>query len=319
MDRMVVGRLCGVAAGIVVLTASGLARANDPAAAREQLKTGYTLSQEGKCDEALPHLLESLRLDPKAITLINLANCEEKVGKLSAALGHWADARARARDESAKPIEDEAARRATALEARVPKLTIRLAAGAPKDTTVTRDGVALGAVSLGMALPVNPGAHVVVASAKGHEAATFRIETAEGEAKELEVAPGVARREPEPSGPPDGASPRARGASPLVWIGFGVAGAGVAAGAITGLMAMNKASAVKSACPNLDCPDRSALDDVDSGRTLGTVSTIAFAVAGAGALLGVYGLVFARPKGGAASASITIGPRLGGGAIAGRF
>src|SRR6478672_4118047 len=116
------------------------AAANDPAAAREQVKIGYTLSQEGKCDEAIPHFVESLRLDPKAVTLINLANCEEKVGRLADALGHWADARARAQQESVKPIEDEAEKRQKALEPRVPTITVTIASGAPNGTTMSRDG-----------------------------------------------------------------------------------------------------------------------------------------------------------------------------------
>ncbi|HEY8075831.1 MAG TPA: hypothetical protein VIF62_17010 [Labilithrix sp.] len=273
------------------------------------MKIGYDLSKDGKCDEAIPHFVESLRLDPKAITLINLANCEEKVGRLADALGHWAEARAHAQSENAKPIADEAEKRQSAIESRVPHLTITLAKGAPEGTTVSRDGVALGAPSIGVALPVNPGAHVLVAAARGRAEGRAEITIAEGEAKAIEIAPG----EPRPEPPAEQPRPAARrGTSPLVWIGFGTAVAGVAVGSITGAIALGKASSAKDACPDHTCADPAMLDDVSAGRTFGTVSTIAFIVAGVGAAVGIYGLL-ARPS--ADATSIAIGP----GALRGSF
>src|SRR5690349_17832828 len=148
------------ALGVLLLSAS-TAFAGDPAAAREQLKIGYTLAQGGKCAEALPHLQESLRLDAKAITLINLADCEEKVGKLTDAMSHWVDARARAQSEGNAGIHEEAERRAKELDPRLARLTIRLAPTAPPDAKVERDGIVLGVPSMGIPLPVDPGAHTV--------------------------------------------------------------------------------------------------------------------------------------------------------------
>ena len=76
-------RRCIVGAAILFWTGTASAApepAHDPAGAREQLKIGYQLAQDNKCQDAIPHLKESLRLDPRAITLINLADCEEKTG-----------------------------------------------------------------------------------------------------------------------------------------------------------------------------------------------------------------------------------------------
>jgi tetratricopeptide (TPR) repeat protein len=269
------------------------AAAGDPAVAREQLKIGYTLAQEGKCDEAIPHLVESLRLDPKAITLINLADCEEKVGKLSDAMAHWGDARSRAQADGQKPIEDEAMTRASALEPRLARLTIVLAPSAPKDAVVERDGVVLGPPSMGIPLPVDPGPHAIVVKAKGRPDGTTQLTLAEGEAKRVEVDAGGA---PIASVPREPDAPTGRSVSPLVFIGFGVAAAGIGAGTITGLMAMSAGDDAKTACPNRVCDQQQKLDDIDSGRTLGLVSTISFAVAGAGAAVGVYGLLWGGGK-----------------------
>lgn len=286
------------------------ASAGDPATAREQLKIGYTLAQQGKCEEAHPHLVESLRLDAKAITLINLADCEEKLGKLAAALSHWIDARSRAQAEGARPIEEESEQRATALEPRLARLTVVLSRGAPKDAVVERDGVELGGPSLGIPLPVDPGVHAIVVRAKGRPDTTTRITLSEGETKrvEMDVATAstpvvVAPSEPAAAGPTT--TPSTPSVSPLVFVGFGVAAAGVGVGAITGLMAMSAGSQAKSDCPSLKC-DRGTLDDIEAGRSLGTVSTISFVVAGAGAAVGVYGLLW----GGKAKRDATVGVSL---------
>ena len=280
-----------VRAFFAVLAFSAYAHAADPAGAREQLKIGYELAHDGKYAEALPHLQESLRLDPKAITLINLANCEEKTGHLADALAHWADARAHAQSEDAPAIAEEATKRAKALEERIPRLTIVLGADAPKGTEVSKDGVVLGSVSLGVAVPVDIGEHVIVARAPGHAEAIKKISVAESESARIEIAPGGAITQPLPSF--SAKEEPARGekhTSPLVWIGFGTAAAGIAAGTVTGLLAMDRASEADRACPNRTCTDSGALDRIDGGRTLGTISTVAFVVAGLGVLVGAYGL-----------------------------
>ncbi len=301
-------RACVVAAAVVLWQLP--AAAGDPAIAREQLKIGYTLAQEGKCDEALPHLLESLRLDPKPITLINLADCEEKVGKLADAMGHWVDARARAQAEGLRPIEEEATTRATALEPRLARLTIVPAPSTPKDAVIERDGLVLGAPSFGIPLPVDPGPHDIIVKVKGRQDATMQLTLAEGESRRIEVEPGPTAGAAAPApAPPSSEKARGGSLSPLVYIGFGVAAAGAAVGSITGIMALGAGDDAKAACPDRKCRDADALDSAQSGQTFGTVSTIAFIAAGAGAAVGVYGLLWggkgAKPE---PSVGVSLGP-----------
>lgn len=300
-----------------------IAYAGDPAAAREQLKAGYTLAQDGRCAEAIPRFQESLKLDAKAITLINLAQCEERTQKLADALGHWVDARARAQTEGNTAIEEEAEKRAKALEPRLPRLTVALTVAttgpSPKDVEVVRDGIVLGSVSVGLALPVNPGSHTIVVRAPGYEEITKTIELAEGENKRIEVGVGAKKPEPKAVAPVTGPTDKtaSKGTNPLVYVGFGTAAVGVAVGAVTGIMAFGKASSAKDNCPNLTCPNSSDLDAVDSGRTLGTISTIGFAVAGVGAAVGIYGLLAGGSSKGSATVGLTVGPT--GGGIRGSF
>jgi hypothetical protein len=77
--------------------------------------------------------------------------------------------------------------------------------------------------------------------------------------------------------------------SPLVPIGFGVAGLGIIAGGITGFLALKKADDVKAACPNSVCSQANK-PVLDETKTFATISTISFAVAGAGVILGIIGL-----------------------------
>lgn len=309
-------RACVLASAVIVAWQAPAA-AGDPAIAREQLKIGYALAEQGKCDEALPHLVESLRLDAKAITLINLADCEEKVGRLSDAMSHWIDARSRAQTEGARAIEDEAERRASTLEPRLARLTIVLAEAAPKDATIERDGVVLGAPSLGIPLPMNPGPHALVIKARGRPDRTIEITLAEGEAKRLEVDAAAERTAPVEAKLPE--SSKGGGFGPLVFAGFGVAVAGVAAGTITGLMAMSAGSRARTSCPERAC-DRAALDEVEAGRALGTISTVSFVVAGAGAAVGLYGVIWGG-KGAdrAAGSSVGVAIAPAGVSLGGRF
>ena len=309
--RRVAGALLVASA---LLLASSPARAGDPAAAREQVKIGYQLAQEGKCEEAIPHFVESLHLDVKAITLINLASCEEKTTKLADALGHWVEARARAQTEGNGAIEAEAEKRVKALEPRVPKLTLSLAGGA-RDAEVVRDGVVLGAASMGVPLPVNPGAHVLVVRSTSFEDSTESVTIAEGEAKRVELKVGTKKKAvavtPATAPAPSTAGESQSGASPLVYIGFGTAAVGVVAGSIFGVLTLGKASDAKTACPSGNCKDAAAVDDAKSGQTLGTISTIAFIVGGAGAAVGIYGLVWGKPTA-STSVAVSVGPMGGG-------
>lgn len=74
---------------------------------------------------------------------------------------------------------------------------------------------------------------------------------------------------------------------PLAWIGFGLAGAGAIVGGITGGLAISRHNELEEQCPTTGCTQ----DDIDGGRVLAHVSTASFAIAGAGAVLGVVILV----------------------------
>ncbi|HEX8793735.1 MAG TPA: hypothetical protein VF765_22485 [Polyangiaceae bacterium] len=175
---------------------------------------------------------------------------------------------------------------------RIPQLRISVS-GAPS-ATVNVDGTELPEGALLVPYKVDPGHHVVAATAG---AVTGRTETdvGEGEVKDVQVslqATPTPAPAPPPAAPivPESAEPEAtpahRGFGPLAWAGFGIAVVGVGVGAVTGVMTLNGKSSVASECNGKLCPP-STYDKIDSANTLATVSTIAFAVGGAGAALGL--------------------------------
>jgi hypothetical protein len=128
-----------------------------------------------------------------------------------------------------------------ALEKRVPKLTIKLALGAPEGTRVKRDDIELGAGSMGTPLPANPGKHVLLVSAPGHIGQRYEVVLQEGMTREILVEPGVAEGGPaaaplaavESNGlaaskPPTTGKPPSSARQTFGWIALGVGVVGVA-------------------------------------------------------------------------------------------
>ena len=198
----------------VIASAPGASaqEALDPAAAREHLTQGYKLKQQGQLKEALPHLVESLRLDPKLKTTINLADCEEKLGMLVEAQSHWLMARDKAGREGDDRVRQEAEQRLASVGTRMPRLNIQFAPRAPADAQVYRDEVLLGRVSLGTALPTNPGEHKISVRAPGHEDSEYSVKLNERDNKTLTVNVGAASKEP----PKPPAAPAASSTPPPV-------------------------------------------------------------------------------------------------------
>jgi hypothetical protein len=108
----------------------------------------------------------------------------------------------------------------------------------------------------------------------------------------------------------------------------GVGVAGVAAGAITGLMAISSVSSQKNDCHSSapgDCVNHAqALQDHDSASTLSTVSTVAFIAGGALLATGAV-LFFTAPRSteGSQAARVEVIPSAAPGwaglSVAGRF
>jgi hypothetical protein len=270
------------------------------AEAEQLFKEGRASLEAKDYATACARFTASLALERAVGTLISLAQCEEASGHLAGARQHWQEAADLADATSDRLNRGPFARKKmTELDPRVPRIVVRLGTGAPKDTTIQRDDVPLGSAAFDVSFPVDPGPHVIVAAAAGHEAKRFPLSVSEGEKVVVEVVPGVEVAPPQPASPAviqiDSAA-SARPESPAAADGWkrgaayvagavGVVGLGV--GAYFGVSALSKWSSAKtdcgSGCPE-NAPARTEKSDATTDATIADIGLGVGVVAVAGAV-----------------------------------
>jgi hypothetical protein len=275
-------------AGLLFALLSSVAQAQprDAAAAEVLFRQGREAADQGDFGTACDKFKESNRLDPAVGTVFNIADCEERLGRLATAWTLFQEVTQRLAPSDERHAI--ATKRASALEPRLPRLTIKLSASAPPGIVIERDGVVLGAASLDNSLPVDPGPHEVVVRATGRSPGVFRVALREGEARAVEVTAGA----PLESGGggshdqiPDRTEPGGNRTLGFVLGGLGIAG--IAVGTVAGVMVLDRKSTADEQCPDKHCNEQ-GFDAVVSGRTLGVVSTTGFIVGGIGLAAGAY-------------------------------
>ncbi|MCA9631120.1 MAG: tetratricopeptide repeat protein [Myxococcales bacterium] len=286
-----------IAAGVLGCFIGGLTPASSfaqgsSAAAEALFDQARSAMDLGEYDEACEKFRESNRLDPAPGTVLNLANCEEKRGKLATA---WELFRA---VEDQLPAGDDripvARDRAAKLKPRLPRLTIDAGTPPPDGIQVTRDGIDLGTASLGTPLPVDPGEHEVVVTLPGKAPTSFQVFVVEGESKTLDVL-GAETTSDEGSGSATDDSSSGKQTLGLVFGGIGVAG--VVIGSVTGLMALGKQSTVDDECDSNGFCSAAGADAASSGSSLATISTIGWVVGALGIGAGAYFLLSGEKEG----------------------
>lgn len=147
----------------------------DSAAARALFAEGRSLMEAERFEEACPKLEESLRLDHGMGTQFNLAHCWDKLGRTASAWALFLDVAAAARAGNQPQREAAARERAKSLESKLSRLRIEVP-GASPGTQVERDGQDVGKAAWGMAVPVDPGTHVIRVTAPGKTAWSTEID-----------------------------------------------------------------------------------------------------------------------------------------------
>jgi len=273
-------------------TAPSPPSAADLASARELYKEGKELRAAGDTKGALEKLKAAHALGQTPVTGVELGKTYIQVGQLVEAREVFlAVGRMQVQADETEKSETaraECAQLADELKPRIPSLTVKVN-GVPSGVVpvMSVDGANVPAAAMFTQRRLNPGPHeVVVRAGDGPESRTS-VDLKEGEDREISV--GVAYVPPPP--PPRPVQPHEETRlNPLVFVGGGVAGAGLIVGGITGAIAISKGRSVSKECTGTVCP-ASAKSDVDSGRTMGTISTIAFVAAGVGVGVGIYGLL----------------------------
>jgi hypothetical protein len=163
------------------------------------------------------------------------------------------------------------------------------------DLQVTVSGSTVSNALIGAARPTDPGEREIVASAPGYLTVKNTVTLAEGanETVQLTLEPDPnARVAPATSSSTGSSATAASGGTStqriLGYTGVGLGGALLIAGGVTGIMAIGKEKSLEENCPNKGSCDPAYQDDLDSGETLATMSTV-FSIAGAA--IGVGGVV----------------------------
>jgi PEGA domain len=153
--------------------------------ARAQFQRAIELEQAGNYTTALEQFRDvgQVRMTPQV--RFHIATCEEKLGRLVTALGGYQLAFADA-DSVGDDFKSEVDRTVTRLQASIPKLVIERGTGA-EAAEIQLDGVALGASSVGVPVPLDPGPHAVTAKAPGFLSFNQTVSIAENEEKKVEI------------------------------------------------------------------------------------------------------------------------------------
>jgi hypothetical protein len=307
---------------VLALAARGVAAQSggDKAAADALFDQARALMREEKYREACAKFEASQALDPSVGALLNLANCYEKLGKTASAWALFRETVAAAKKSGSADRARIASERVKAIEPQLSYLTI--VAPASDALEIARNGIPVAGAMLGVAIPVDPGRHTLVAKQPGKRDWSAVVEVgARGDRASVTVpvlsdasasAPEPAR--PEPTAPvatvsePQAPAPAANGgsASPdpgngtMVWNALTIGAAvvavgGIVTGTIFGLKAMSTWDDATASCrPYPYCgPEAERLSDAAAGS--GTISTVAFSV-GAVALGATVALWLATPS-----------------------
>jgi hypothetical protein len=153
--------------------------------ARAQFQRAIELEQAGNYTTALETFRDvgQVRMTPQV--RFHIASCEEKLGRLVTALGGYQLAYSDA-DSVGEDFKGEVERAVTRLEASIPKLMIKRGSGA-EAAEIQLDGELLGASSVGVPVPLDPGPHAITAKAPDSLPFNQTVTIAENEQKTVEV------------------------------------------------------------------------------------------------------------------------------------
>lgn len=220
-------------------------------------RAGRMATQQGDHATACERFAESYRIEQAMGTLLNLSLCRVQLGQLSEAWRHLQQLlHALPPDDSRVQLAREAM---TALDARLPRVTLVAAPGTPPEMSVTlNNGIVVRGTGFGVPFPSDPGELSLQVAAPGHALAEQRVQLHEGQHVRLQVAPGAPLPDPSPPSSPvprlDPAAAqvpeRSSGLSQrdLAFGFFGLSVAGVSLAATAGALLLHERGTVAAHC-----------------------------------------------------------------------
>jgi hypothetical protein len=187
--RLALGGLLGLA---VIVGALAPARAfaqsaSEVAAARSLFEEGVAAASASRWADALSAFERSYAIAPRSTTLLNLAGAQVQLGQLVAASESYQRLiREAGRNARERRLREQAEEALEALTPRIAHLTLRIDALAASDE-VRIDGETVAHAIVGVATPVDPGAHRVAVRRGEREVGRASTSLGEGERGELTV------------------------------------------------------------------------------------------------------------------------------------
>jgi serine/threonine-protein kinase len=272
--RTVLASLCVA----FTLASTAPARADEVADAEALFNQAKQLREEGNYADACPMFEDSQRLDPQLGTLINIADCYEKLGKWATA---WA--RYKAAIEIAEKRGDDridfVREGKERVEPKVPKVIIAVTSAA-EGLTIERGGVELSNTMYGVELPVDPGMVPVTVKRGDQVLETREIEAKEGGVARLELdLAAIAAANPPPPEPEPVVQPAPMPVGPydpthrnvgIIVSAVGATALLVAGGLEIGALVKKGQANASDSCVNKFC-SQAGLDAAESAKTFAEV------------------------------------------------
>ena len=276
--------------------------------ARKLAQEAGDLLDDKRYADALARANQAEALYHAPIHMFMIAQALEGLGRLAEAATAYDKLVAEPIPASAPPVfreaQNEGKKRLNALLSRVPSVLVR-PHGPPADkvsATIDDRPFDLAAPT---AMRLDPGEHTIKVTAEGYQPFSKTVNlparggavVVDAQLEPLDAAGEKAAPEPAPATAPIApAQPTGKRSRVPAIIAFGVGGAGIAVGAITGALFLGRLGDLKDRCPKNRC-SAADQDDIDSTGLLGNISTIGFGVGAAGIAAGVVLLVVTKsPK-----------------------
>ncbi len=167
------------------LSAGGPAQAQDDAAlerARVAFQEGDAAETAGDCATAIEKFRSALEVKETTQLHLRIGRCEEKLGKFQAAMSSYAKGQSVAGTD--QELLTLARRMRAELDPRIPRVTVRMP-DAPEGAAVTLDGAPFS--NFGVDTPLDPGLHVVEATAPGRLRFEARLDLKESTKREVTI------------------------------------------------------------------------------------------------------------------------------------
>jgi len=332
--RTRVTALAAIFVGVVAPALTFADEAADRKAEAQRLFTeGQTALDKGDNASGCVLMRTSLELFAVANSLFNVAQCDEREGKLASALAHWKrgflliDATDKRAPVVTKAIEE--------LEIRVPRVRIAVS---PKHEPldVSLDDEVIQKDKLDAVMLIDPGKHIVLVRKAGHSDHRVEILLNERERTEVVAEPGEALPAPLPSAsvvprasasvvpplPPPLPPPRTAPLKVGGFVALGVGGAAILGAIITGGVIEANHDKIDGLCEGIICKDGRPIDLIQSQERLLPLNATLWGIGIAGAAAGAVMLVISsqKPKNGKTAIVIPLASRDGVGiGLSGRF